>query len=248
MNHKKILHNFVVRLPGVFVWLFLLSALLCGCGIKDSAIVLPLEEEMPAGENASEMQNEAGSDGRVESGSSGQVGSGSNGQAKSGSNGRVLGGETGREPGTAQEEPAMPTICVYVCGEVQNPGVVELPEGSRAWDALLACGGFTDDAKEDFVNLAAYIEDGEKIFFPSKEEAESLQQVETMAENGIVDINTAGVAELTTLPGIGESRAQDIISFREKNGAFRSTEDLKKISGIKDSVYEKLCDKVTVGK
>lgn len=224
MNDKKILHNFVAGSKRFFLWVLVLPFFLGGCGVRDSAIVLPLEDGRSAKEDAIMWENEDA------------VG-----------NGIQDSGET-NSPNSARYSAEDPTICVYVCGEVQNPGVVELPEGSRAWDALVACGGFTGSAKEDFVNLAAYIEDGEKIFFPSKEEAEALQQAEIAAGSNMVNINTAGVAELVTLPGIGESRAQDIVNFREKNGPFERTEDLKQISGIKDSVYEKLCDKVTVGK
>ena len=138
------------------------------------------------------------------------------------------------------------TIRVYVCGAVANPGVVEIPQGSRAEDALKAAGGFAADAGREAVNLADWVSDGQKLYFPTADEAleESQAQADTAA--GLININTADAAALCTLPGIGESRAQDIISYREANGGFASCEDIMKVSGIKTAAYEKIRDKITV--
>lgn len=137
------------------------------------------------------------------------------------------------------------SICVYVCGAVVSPGVYELPEGSRAWAALEAAGGFADTAGREAVNLAARIKDGEKIYFPEKDEVLEDGSV-TGQQNGKININTADVTALTTLPGIGESRAMDIIRYRETAGKFKTCEDIKNVSGIKDNVFNKICDKITV--
>ena len=138
-------------------------------------------------------------------------------------------------------------IRVYVCGAVMSPGVVSLPEDSRAEDALNAAGGFAENAWREYVNLAERIEDGEKLYFPTLEEAENLAFQETgSAGSGLVNINTADAAALCTLPGIGESRANDIIAYREANGPFGSCEDIMNVSGIKTSVYNKISDKITV--
>ena len=137
-------------------------------------------------------------------------------------------------------------ICVYVCGAVEAPGIVFLPEGSRAADALEAAGGFASGAAEDAVNLAARVSDGEKLYFPDCEEYQA--QSETQAAAGLVNINTADAAQLCTLPGIGESRAADIIAYREACGSFASCEDIMKVSGIKESVYNKIKDRITVTK
>lgn len=136
------------------------------------------------------------------------------------------------------------TIRVYVCGAVLNPGVVEIPQGSRVEDALQAAGGFGADAGREAVNLADWVSDGQKLYFPTADEAESATEAEET--RGLVNINTADVATLCTLPGIGESRAQDIISYREANGSFASCEDIMKVSGIKTAAYEKIRDKITV--
>ena len=138
-------------------------------------------------------------------------------------------------------------IRVYVCGAVMSPGVVSLPEDSRAEDALNAAGGFAENAWRDYVNLAERVQDGEKLYFPTLEESESLVFQESgSAGSGLVNINTADAAALCTLPGIGESRANDIIAYREANGPFASCEDIMNVSGIKTSVYNKISDKITV--
>ncbi len=154
-------------------------------------------------------------------------------------------GESDGESGAAlpaEEESGEPLIYVYVCGAVKCPGVVALPEGSRADAALNAAGGFREDARKDYVNLAAKVSDGEKLYFPAEgEEAESQEQ-----GGGKVNINTADAAALCSLPGIGETRAADIISYRETSGLFETCEDIMKVPGIKDSTYNKIADKITV--
>lgn len=142
------------------------------------------------------------------------------------------------------EESVAPEIRVYVCGAVEAPGVVSLPEGSRAEDALLAAGGFSENAWRDYVNLAERVTDGQKLYFPTQDEAESLVVQEKT--DSLVNINTADAATLCTLPGIGESRAKDIIAYRDAHGNFESCEDIMKVSGIKASVYSKISDRITV--
>ncbi len=137
-------------------------------------------------------------------------------------------------------------IFVYVCGAVQCPGVVELPMGSRAADALEAAGGLLEEAQPDYVNLAAKLEDAQKLYFPTTEEAILLEQRESVAASGLININTAGVELLCSLPGIGETKAADIVAYREAHGEFQNKEELMKVSGIKQSAYDKLCDKITV--
>ena len=150
--------------------------------------------------------------------------------------------------GTKQPEAARQdtTIRVYVCGAVVNPGVVEIPQGSRVEDALKAAGGFAADAGREAVNLADWVSDGQKVYFPREGEAAEESAAQSQAASGLVNINTADAAQLCTLPGIGESRARDIISYREANGSFESCEDIMKVPGIKTAAYEKIRDKITV--
>lgn len=140
-------------------------------------------------------------------------------------------------------------IFVYVCGAVENPGVYMLSTGDRQITAIEAAGGFTADACADALNLAATVIDGERIYVPSISDvsADDLQQ--TVADGGfsLVNINTAAKEELMTLPGIGASKAQKIIDYREANGRFDSTEDLMNVPGIKSGTYDSLKDLIVAG-
>ena len=163
------------------------------------------------------------------------------------------------------------TLVVHICGSVSAPGVYELPAGSRIIDAVEAGGGFLPEADEACCNLAEEIVDGCQIYIMTKSESCADGQTEKKAgiqtspdsdmqttdrnvrsnstpalENGLVNLNTADVAALMTLPGIGESRAKAIISYREQHGAFAQIEDIMKISGIKQAAFSKIKDKITV--
>ena len=163
------------------------------------------------------------------------------------------------------------TLVVHICGAVSAPGVYELPAGSRIIDAVEAGGGFLPEADEACCNLAEEIVDGCQIYIMTKSESCADGQTEkkagiqtspdsdmqttdrnvrsnstTALENGLVNLNTADVAALMTLPGIGESRAKAIISYREQHGAFAQIEDIMKISGIKQAAFSKIKDKITV--
>lgn len=163
------------------------------------------------------------------------------------------------------------TLVVHICGAVSAPGVYELPAGSRIIDAVEAGGGFWPEAEEACCNLAEEIVDGCQIYIMTKSESCADGQTEKKAgiqtspdsdmqttdrnvrsnsapalENGLVNLNTADIAALMTLPGIGESRAKAIISYREQHGAFAQIEDIMKISGIKQAAFSKIKDKITV--
>lgn len=170
------------------------------------------------------------------------------------SDGRAAGAERTAE----SETPA--AIYVHVCGEVENPGVYELPEGSRAFEALEAAGGFTEQAAADCLNLAAVVSDGMQLRVLTQAEAEGLSMEEigrltgqeasrsggSSDEPALVNINTAGKEELMTLSGIGESRANDIIRYRTENGGFKNIEEIKNVPGIKDAMFQKIKDSITV--
>ncbi|MCR5476170.1 MAG: helix-hairpin-helix domain-containing protein [Lachnospiraceae bacterium] len=165
-------------------------------------------------------------------------------------------------PAGEESDAAPGTVFVHVCGAVQNPDVYELPAGSRAMDALEAAGGLTPDADRAFVNLAQPVTDGQKLYFPTAEEtaksgyspvAESAagqgsgqNSGQTGTGDGLVHLNTATPEELQTLPGIGASRARDIIAYREAHGGFSSKEELKEVSGIGEASYGKLEDLIAV--
>ena len=138
------------------------------------------------------------------------------------------------------------TVFVYICGEVVNPGVYEVAEGSRIYEVLQLAGGFREEADREYLNLAASVTDGMQIIVLSEEEAETEKERSLGKTGGLVNINTASAEELCTLPGIGQSRAEDIIAYRSENGAFETPEDIMQVSGIKSALYEKLKDKICV--
>lgn len=145
-----------------------------------------------------------------------------------------------------------PTIAVHVSGAVAAPGVYELEEGARVADAVELAGGFLEGAAENALNLARVLNDGEQVVVPTAEEQAALQSAAEASGGaagvgGKVNINTASVEQLDTLPGVGESTAQKIIADREANGPFSSPEDLKRVSGIGDKKYAELADLITVG-
>lgn len=163
------------------------------------------------------------------------------------------------EKETEEIVPTTPVeIIVHIAGAVENDGIQKLPENSRVADAIEAAGGLTSDANTKNVNLAQKIVDGQKIYIPNNAEDEedieiienSTPQVETTdifsSGNGLVNINTATQTELETLPGIGPSTASKIISYRNTNGKFKSIEDIQNVSGIGDSKYAQIEDKITV--
>jgi competence protein ComEA len=139
-------------------------------------------------------------------------------------------------------------VCLYVCGAVNSPGVYELPKGSRLYEAISMAGGFMENADETYINMAREINDGEQVIIYTRDETKDMavKEAEIQLKSGLVNINTAGISELTTISGIGESRAQAIITYRETNGAFSCIEDIKKVDGIKDGLFSKIKDKITV--
>lgn len=135
-------------------------------------------------------------------------------------------------------------IMVHVCGAVHSPGVISLPEDSRVIDAINLAGGMTTEADGAYLNLAAYVCDGEKVYVPTVEEVFlwAIQQGQAVR----VNINLADEERLCTLPGIGESKARDIIAYREEYGEFQDIEDIMKVPGIKESSFLRIKDLIAV--
>ena len=147
---------------------------------------------------------------------------------------------------------------VYVVGAVAHPGVYSLPPGIRVKDVIQSAGGFLNEADQSAVNLAALLIDGDQIRVPTQKvptpsrvspaptNARSLT-ITPAATAGPININTATLDELATLPGIGPGLASRIIAYRQLNGAFKTKEDLMKVEGIGPVVFSKLKDRITVG-
>lgn len=138
------------------------------------------------------------------------------------------------------------TVFVHVCGAVESPGVYELPASSRIVDAIEAAGGFLQEAASDQINLAAVLQDGDQIKIWTEEEAKDRADIEAEAQEGLLDLNTATLSQLMQLPGIGQTKAEAILLYREEIGKFQTIEELKNVSGIKESVFEKVKDKIIV--
>ena len=132
-------------------------------------------------------------------------------------------------------------IKVHVCGEVYFPGVYTVYSQSRIYDVVQQAGGFTKEADTEAVNQARTVSDGEQIYIPSRNGKE-----ESADSQGLIDLNKANEATLCTIPGIGSQRAKEIIDYREKNGSFKKIEDIMKVSGIKEGMFEKIAPYITV--
>lgn len=153
-------------------------------------------------------------------------------------------------PVTEQQEELVQadTIYVYVCGAVCNPGVYELPVDSRAYEAVTQAGGMAEDAAGTAVNLAEVLTDGQKLQIPFQGEISETQ----LSDSGVettdthVNINTASLEELMTLKGIGQTRAEQILEYREKHGSFASPEAIMNVDGIKQGTYDKIKDNIRV--
>lgn len=162
-------------------------------------------------------------------------------------------------------------VIVDIKGEVTTPGVYELIKGSRVIDVINEAQGLTGNANTRYINLSKILEDGDAIVIYSNDEIENASKEEkievttpcvcedvnsaciennTNKENNQtsekININTATQEELTSLSGIGESKAKSIIKYREENGNFKSIEDIMKVSGISENLFAKIKENITV--
>ena len=155
---------------------------------------------------------------------------------------------------TDAEEPAepevMPDIVVHIEGAVNQPGVYTMPYGSRINDVLALAGGPTEEADLARINLAAFLEDAQQVIIPiTREDGEDdfvPEQAAPAQGSGLININTADQAQLTTLPGIGPVIAGNIIAHRESHGPFATIEELRNVPRIGAVTLENLRDLVTI--
>lgn len=154
-------------------------------------------------------------------------------------------------------------IYVHICGAVVEPGVYEVEEATILNEVVKLSGGFTKDAADDYVNLAARVYDGQRIYIPTKKEIADLtpeeyakgdlslnetpvKQEPSKQQDILININTAGATELMELPGIGQAKAESIITYRKEVGQFQKAEELMNIPGIKEGLFRKIAPYVTV--
>lgn len=163
-------------------------------------------------------------------------------------------------------------IYVDVCGAVANPGVFQLAAGSRVFQAIEAAGGYLPEAALTCVNRAGVLTDGQQLYILTQEEMErqgldpaemsgasdgqmngsagtgqNTEMTAQVQQDNRININTADEAQLTTLTGIGATRAQAIIAYREENGPFAAIEDIMNVQGIKEGTFAKIKDEIVVG-
>jgi competence protein ComEA len=162
--------------------------------------------------------------------------------------------------------PTLAPIAVDVTGAVVRPGLYKFPDGSRIQDAIDAAGGLLADADTKAINLAARLEDGKQLDIPYKEgtapaaateapvfsysEPDGTNPVSTSESPNdaeLIDINTATLEQLDTLPGVGPATAQKIIDYRTTNGPFGTIEDIMKVPGIGPATFDNMQSLITVG-
>ena len=153
-------------------------------------------------------------------------------------------------------------IIVDIKGEVKNPGCFEVSDALRIKDVIDLAGGLTENADTSNINLGSKVHDEMVIIIDKKEDVKEVInneegiKVETKTNNmktnnttkttGKISINKASVKELTYLSGIGEAKAKKIVDYREKNGPFKSIDDIKKVSGIGEGIFAKIKDYITL--
>ena len=168
-----------------------------------------------------------------------------------------------------EEEIKVPQkIFVDVCGAVVNPGVYELEEDARIFQAVEAAGGYLPEAAMNYLNRARSLGDGQQIYVPTEKEVteelelvlakapealtesengESQEQKESAPGDSRINLNTADAELLSTLSGIGKSKAEGIIAYREEHGGFTSIEEIMNVEGIKEGTFSKIKDKISTG-
>lgn len=239
----------------------LVAGCFCSCGRRES---ISLVQESAAREAGQEQDGTALTDGAEASEDTAE-----------GAADREDREESRADEAVSETVPERASCFVHVCGEVVQPGVYELLEGQRVYEAVGLAGGFTEQAASGWLNLAEPVRDGMKVEVPSRAQAEKLAErlgiglgadgSTGLGNTGLggsgtapgaaagadvlpakVNINTATKEELMTLRGIGEARAEDIIRYRESHGGFQKIEDIMKVSGIKDAAFQKIKEDITV--
>ncbi len=159
---------------------------------------------------------------------------------------------------TQQEQASTEKNVVHITGCVRNTGIVEVDKGARIADVIEVAGGVTEEADISKVNLAYIVKDAQKIYIPSIYDKEEIEYItfnngdniiikdSSEGVSEMVNLNTATQAELEKLPGIGPSTALKIINYREKNGKFKTIENIKQVPGIGDAKFNNIKEMIEV--
>ena len=135
-------------------------------------------------------------------------------------------------------------ITVHAVGAVNNPGIYHLPSGSRIYELIEMCGGFTGEADQESLNQARPLIDGEQIYIHKT--GETPAPASGVSNNAKININRASAKELTALPGIGDTRAQQIVAHRESHGYYTEIRDITDVSGIGEATFNNIADLITI--
>jgi len=150
------------------------------------------------------------------------------------------------------------SIFVFICGAISKPGVYEMPEGSRVYELINRAGGITSDGAVNSVNQAETLQDSQQVYIPRRDEvtvtvASGTLGADTPGAAGqgalgkaLININTADETTLQQINGIGASRAADIVAYRNTNGSFEEIEDIMKVPGIKNGLFSRIKDQISV--
>ena len=148
-----------------------------------------------------------------------------------------------QEPSSSIEEPS---VFVHVVGEVEKPGIYIVANRARVFDAIIAAGGFTKSADQSTVNLAREVSDGEQVVVMAAGAQSGSATAQTSAQTALISLNRASQLELEALPGVGPTLAGRMIDWRSANGGFKKKEDLLKVSGIGNKMFDGMKDLVTL--
>lgn len=219
--NKKVM----VKYGSILVFV-LIAGLFYSCRLKEQAVITLEQEESKEEEALEKLEEAETSD--------------------------ILTNLSEKEQLKGQENPHYDSyIYVHVCGAVENPAVYKVKENSRIADVIQLAGGLKEEAADSSINQASIVTDGQQIYVPTKEEFAPLKdfnqrEAATTEANSKIDINKATLSELMTLPGIGKAKAESIVAYREDNGGFTVIEDIMRITGIKENVFNKIKDFIDV--
>lgn len=147
------------------------------------------------------------------------------------------------EPTSSIDEPS---VFVHVVGEVEKPGIYIVATRARVFDAIVAAGGFTKSADQSTVNLAREVSDGEQVVVLAAGAQSNSVAAQSTAQSALISLNRASQLELEALPGVGPTLAGRMIDWRTANGGFKKKEDLLKVSGIGNKMFDGMKDLVTL--
>lgn len=243
----------------LLVLLLMCAWVLSGCGGQDGYFYETAQNADAGSTEASAEDDKSVRNMDAAAGNAADTGGDTAAGNAAGTGGDAAAGNSADRGADDVSESARQQCYVHICGAVLYPGVYEVPEGSRLYEVIVLAGGLCADACDYLVNQAQIVNDGMQVYIPTMQEAQEgnagqvsfadpVFQTEREQESGDtrIDLNSATKEQLMTLPGVGETRAQAIIAYREAHGGFQTIEELMEVSGIKQGVYDRLKEMIKV--